>query len=66
MWAQGGIAAALSDGDTPAKHTADTLAAGAGINDAAQFPAMAHKARARIHDLSSYGVPFDRNLHGHL
>ncbi|MEO9167859.1 MAG: FAD-dependent oxidoreductase, partial [Aestuariivirga sp.] len=66
VWAQGGIAAALSDGDTPEKHTADTLVAGAGINDEAQVLAMAQEARARIHDLLSYGVPFDRDLHGHL
>ena len=66
VWAQGGIAAALSDGDTPEKHTTDTLVAGAGINDAAQVLSMAQEARARIHDLLSYGVPFDRDLHGHL
>lgn len=29
-WAQGGMAAAVADGDTPAKHLADTIAAGAG------------------------------------
>ena len=27
-WAQGGIAAAVSEGDTPEKHTADTIAGG--------------------------------------
>ena len=36
-WAQGGIAAALSQGDEPAFHAADTIAAGAGLVD----PAMA-------------------------
>ena len=66
VWAQGGIAAALSEGDTPEKHTVDTLIAGVGINDAAQVLSMAQEARARIHDLLSYGVPFDRDLHGHL
>ena len=66
VWAQGGIAAALSDGDTPEKHAADTLAAGAGINDEARVLAMVQEARARIHDLLSYGVPFDHDLQGHL
>ena len=33
-WAQGGIAAAMSEGDTFEKHLADTLVAGAGIVDA--------------------------------
>ncbi len=32
-WAQGGIAAAMSPGDTFDKHVADTLEAGAGIGD---------------------------------
>ena len=31
MWAQGGIAAAIGEGDTPASHALDTIAAGAGI-----------------------------------
>ena len=30
-WAQGGIAAALSDDDTPEEHLHDTLVAGAGL-----------------------------------
>jgi L-aspartate oxidase len=33
-WAQGGIAAALSEGDTPELHADDTVAAGAGLVDA--------------------------------
>lgn len=32
-WAQGGIAAALGEGDTPEQHLADTLVAGAGVCD---------------------------------
>ncbi len=32
-WAQAGIAAAVSEGDTVEKHLADTIAAGAGIVD---------------------------------
>ena len=35
-WAQGGMAAALSEGDSPALHAADTIAAGAGLVDAYQ------------------------------
>ncbi|MDQ2857048.1 MAG: FAD-binding protein, partial [Candidatus Eremiobacteraeota bacterium] len=30
-WAQGGIAAAVGDDDSPAQHAADTVAAGAGL-----------------------------------
>src|SRR5215831_14064474 len=64
VWAQGGIAAAVADGDTPEAHARDTVAAGAGIVDAARALAMAREAPARIEDLLSYGVPFDRDLAG--
>jgi L-aspartate oxidase len=66
VWAQGGIAAALSEGDTPEKHTQDTIVAGAGIVDEAEVLSMAQEAGARIYDLLSYGVPFDRDLEGKL
>ncbi len=65
-WAQGGIAAAMSEGDTPEKHAADTVAAGAGIVDAEIALGMAREAPARVHDLLAYGVPFDRDLEGRL
>ncbi|HEY4775437.1 MAG TPA: L-aspartate oxidase [Xanthobacteraceae bacterium] len=65
-WAQGGIAAAVADGDTPDAHARDTIAAGAGIVEAERALAMAREAAARVHDLLRYGVPFDRDLAGHL
>ncbi|HET7411246.1 MAG TPA: L-aspartate oxidase [Pararhizobium sp.] len=65
-WAQGGIAAAMSPGDTVEKHLADTLAAGAGIVDEKIARAMIADGPARIEDLLRYGVPFDRDLEGHL
>jgi L-aspartate oxidase len=65
-WAQGGIAAAVAEGDTPENHARDTVAAGAGIVDAAAALAMAREAPARIADLLSFGVPFDRSLEGRL
>lgn len=65
-WAQGGIAAALAEGDSPESHTRDTVAAGAGLVDEAVTLGMAQEARARVTDLLSYGVPFDRDLEGHL
>ncbi|MFO1148927.1 MAG: L-aspartate oxidase [Alsobacter sp.] len=65
-WAQGGIAAAMSEGDTPEKHTADTIAAGAGIVDEAVVLGMAREAGERVRDLLAYGVPFDKDLEGHL
>ncbi|MBD9493408.1 L-aspartate oxidase [Ensifer sp. ENS01] len=65
-WAQGGIAAAMSPGDTFEKHVADTLAAGAGIVDQKMTRMMVAEGPARIHDLLEYGVPFDRDLEGKL
>ncbi len=65
-WAQGGIAAAIEDGDSPEQHTADTIAAGAGLVDEGVTLAMAREARERVEDLLRYGVPFDRTLEGRL
>ncbi|MGB7832517.1 MAG: FAD-binding protein, partial [Xanthobacteraceae bacterium] len=47
VWAQGGIAAAVMDGDTPEAHARDTILAGAGIVDAPRALAMAREAPAR-------------------
>ncbi|MDH2343737.1 L-aspartate oxidase [Bradyrhizobium sp. SSUT77] len=65
-WAQGGIAAAMAEGDTPEAHAADTIAVGGGIVDAAVALGIAREAAPRIHDLLGYGVPFDRDLEGRL
>jgi L-aspartate oxidase len=65
-WAQGGIAAAVADGDTPEAHAFDTIAAGAGLVDPTIALGLAREAGARIHDLLNYGVPFDRDLEGKL
>lgn len=65
-WAQGGIAAAMSSGDTFEKHVADTIEAGAGIVDEKMARFMVSEGPARIHDLLEYGVPFDRDLEGKL
>src|SRR5215468_8213002 len=65
-WAQGGIAAAVADGDTPEAHAHDTIAAGAGLVDEALALAMTREAPERVHDLLRYGVPFDCDLEGRL
>src|SRR3954463_9556148 len=65
-WAQGGIAAAMAEGDTPEAHAADTVAVGGGIVDEAVALGIAREAAPRIHDLLVYGVPFDRDLEGRL
>lgn len=65
-WAQAGIAAAVSEGDTVEKHVADTIEAGAGIVDEDIARLMASQASDRIADLLEFGVPFDRDLEGKL
>ncbi len=65
-WAQAGIAAAVSPGDSIEKHVQDTLVAGDGIVDEDIARMMASEASDRIHDLLEYGVPFDRDLQGKL
>ncbi len=65
-WAQGGIAAAIGEGDTAESHAADTIAAGAGLTDPAMAELLTRDAQQRIEDLLRYGVPFDRELDGKL
>lgn len=59
-YAQGGIAAAVAAEDSPLLHFEDTLAAGAGLCDEAAVRVLTTEAPARINDLLSLGVPFDR------
>jgi L-aspartate oxidase len=65
-WAQGGIAAAVAEGDSAEAHAADTIAVGAGLVDESVALGLAREAGARIRDLLHYGVPFDRDLEGKL
>lgn len=66
VWAQGGVAAAVGEGDTAEKHAADTIAAGAGIVDEHIANLVASEASDRIADLVEFGVPFDRDSAGHF
>jgi L-aspartate oxidase len=58
-WAQGGIAAAMSPGDSVADHIADTLRAGAGMCRPAAVEVLCAEAPERIHNLLQLGVEFD-------
>ena len=63
-WAQGGVAAALSEGDDPDQHAADTIAAGAGLTDPAMARLLAHEGPDAVHWLADLGAPFDRDAEG--
>ncbi|OKO68959.1 FAD-dependent oxidoreductase, partial [Bradyrhizobium sp. NAS96.2] len=64
MWAQGGLAAPVGADDSPALHLADTLAAGAGLCDAAAASRIVHAAPAAVEHLAELGVAFDRRADG--
>jgi len=63
-WAQGGMAAALSDGDSAEQHARDTVAAGAGLVDAAMARLLAEEGPAAVRALADLGAPFDRTADG--
>ena len=55
-YAQGGIAAALGAGDSPALHRQDTLAAGAALCDAAAVQVLVEEGPARVRELQTAGA----------
>lgn len=63
-WAQGGVAAAMDNNDSPADHARDTVRAGAGTVDPAVADLVTREARAYILDLTTRGAPFDRTDDG--
>ncbi len=58
-YAQGGIAAALGAGDSPALHRRDTLAAGAALCDAEAVEILVKEGPARVRELQTAGAHFD-------
>ena len=63
-WAQGGIAAALGEGDTPEQHLEDTLVAGVGLCDEAAVRVLVEEGPARVRELVEIGTKFDRTSGG--
>lgn len=59
-YAQGGIAAAMSDEDSVAAHIADTMRAGAGLSQLDAVEVLCSEGPTRIRDLIALGVAFDR------
>jgi L-aspartate oxidase len=60
-YAQGGIAAALSDEDEISLHYQDTLIAGDGIVNPEAAHVLVEEGPERIEELISWGTQFDRN-----
>lgn len=59
-WAQGGIAAAIRQDDSPALHAQDTLDAGAGLCESEAVQYLVAHAQVQINHLLEMGVAFDR------
>jgi L-aspartate oxidase len=72
QWAQGGVAAVMDHteadvqhpGDSEALHAADTLAAGAGLCDAAAVAVLVSEGPSRVRELAALGAVFDSNDRG--
>ena len=58
-WAQGGIAAAIAEEDSPELHRADTLMAGAELNSLEAVDVLVNEGRALVNDLIRLGTHFD-------
>jgi L-aspartate oxidase len=65
-WAQGGIAAAVGRDDAPALHAADTIAAGAGLNDPHVVDILTAEGPERVKALLALGAHFDLDDTGGL
>jgi L-aspartate oxidase len=63
-YAQGGIAAAVGPGDSPALHAADTIAAGDGLCDERAVLALVEDGPRYVRELMEWGARFDRGASG--
>jgi L-aspartate oxidase len=63
-WAQGGIAAALGELDSPAAHMEDTLEAGVGICSPRAVEVLVTEGPARVRELAALGASFDASHAG--
>jgi L-aspartate oxidase len=65
-WAQGGLAAALEPGDSPARHAADTIAAGRGLCRPEAVQVLVDESPSAVRELLARGVVFDLDHEGRL
>ncbi|MEU6676785.1 L-aspartate oxidase [Streptomyces sp. NPDC046925] len=63
-WAQGGIAAALGEGDTPEQHLDDTLVAGVGLCDEEAVRTLVTEGPGAVRRLIETGAHFDTGPEG--
>ena len=65
-WAQGGLAAALAEDDSPELHLRDTVNAGRGAVRESAARVLCDEAPLAVEDLAALGVRFDADRHGRL
>jgi len=65
-WAQGGIAAALGDGDSPEAHEKDTLVAGADLCDVEAVRVLVTEGPEAVRKLIERGAIFDTEASGEI
>ena len=63
-WAQGGIAVAMGDDDSPSLHLEDTLAAGDGLCEPEAVRALVGEGPRYVSELLTWGARFDRDAEG--
>lgn len=63
-YAQGGVAVALAEGDSPESHLEDTLVSGVGLCDVEAVRVLVTEGRERCLELIDWGAAFDRNDEG--
>lgn len=66
MYAQGGIAAAVAEDDSPDLHFADSMAAGSNLCHRDALRVLVDEGPENIRILQSWGVPFDLDTAGRL
>ena len=59
-YAQGGIAAAISEDDSPEQHLNDTRIAGRGLCDIDAVEILVNEGKERVLELIEMGMPFDK------
>jgi L-aspartate oxidase len=65
-WAQGGLAAAVAEDDSPELHLKDTIAAGRGMVRESAARVLVTEAPAAVEDLTRLGLRFDADRQGRL
>jgi L-aspartate oxidase len=65
-YAQGGIAAAMGDDDSPALHADDTIRAGAGLCDEQAVHVLVEEGPVRVRQLMDWGAAFEHDADGRL